>query len=378
MSLRVVLVLMATGLMGACATPYSPPVAVRGSAPFLGLAAIVEQAQGQPVDVLYVHGMCSHSEADVLGTIEALAGAIGGRIAAAAGQLRVQAVPGTDIELITVPAQIGTAQLHFTALRWSPLTTPLKRQLDFDKTASPTDCATAGECKPQRARLNGALKDGLLNDCLADALIYQGQSGDAMRRQMKLAIAHAAGRLLPTPVEPPSSLTLISHSLGSKLVFDALADMAAQGPASAEARVAAQLGQHLDQIFMVSNQLPLLGLADQIIAAPGRSASAPAVAPAPDSLTRLLGLWQGDRAGKRTRTPIAVVALTDPNDLLSYTLQASRYASDQVRVADVLVSNKQTLLGVLQRPDTTHTGYLANPDVIEVIACGRPRSALCK
>lgn len=378
MSLRLVLAFMVSGLLGACTTPYSPPVAVRGSAPFLGLAEIVHRAGGDPVDVLYVHGMCSHSEADVFGTIEALAKAIDARIAAPATQLRAATVPDTDIQLITLRTNIGVAQLRFAALRWSPLTLPLKRQLDFDLTAPPTDCATADECKPQRARLNGAMKNGLLNDCLADAVIYEGDSRSAMRGQMKLAIAHAAGRLLATPVEPRRSLVLITHSLGSKLVFDALADMAAQGPASAEARIAAQLRAQLDQIFMVSNQLPLLGLANQIIPVPGRSASASAVDPARDSLAQFLPLWRAARASKDARTPITVVALSDPNDLLSYSLRASRYASHEVPIADVLVSNKATILGLLQRPDTTHTGYLANPEVIDEIACGRPRSALCK
>jgi len=47
-------------------------------------------------------------------------------------------------------------------------------------------------------------------------------------------------------------------------------------------------------------------------------------------------------------------------------------------VADVLAFNDKTYLGLLERPDTAHTGYMANPDVTTAIACGKPKSAHCR
>jgi hypothetical protein len=74
--------------------------------------------------------------------------------------------------------------VRFHAIVWSPLTSALKHQLDDDATGTPTDCARDGVCKPARARFNGIVKDWLLNDCLADALIYEGASHDAIRDAM--------------------------------------------------------------------------------------------------------------------------------------------------------------------------------------------------
>ena len=75
---------------------------------------------------------------------------------------------------------------------------------------------------------------------------------------------------------------------------------------------------------------------------------------------------------------LTLVALTDPNDLLSYTLPVERYASEEVTVYNILVSNAPTWLGLLERPDRAHLNYLDNPDVGRLIACGLPSSRLCK
>jgi hypothetical protein len=85
--------------------------------------------------------------------------------------------------------QIGGGTVRFHALVWSPLTAGLKRQLDVDNTGTPTDCTAAGACKPKRAWLNGHVKDNLLNDCLADAVIYQGESHVAIRDAMVESIS---------------------------------------------------------------------------------------------------------------------------------------------------------------------------------------------
>ena len=72
------------------------------------------------------------------------------------------------------------------------------------------------------------------------------------------------------------------------------------------------------------------------------------------------------------------MAFTDPNDVLSYTLPPEHYASESVKVFNILVSNAPTWLGLLERPDRAHLDYLKNPDVGRLVACGVPASALCK
>jgi hypothetical protein len=75
---------------------------------------------------------------------------------------------------------------------------------------------------------------------------------------------------------------------------------------------------------------------------------------------------------------LTLVAFNDPNDLLSYRLLPSRYATEDVAVADVLVSNDKTYIGFVERPDTAHTEYTANKDVATAIACGIPKSKRCR
>jgi hypothetical protein len=76
--------------------------------------------------------------------------------------------------------------------------------------------------------------------------------------------------------------------------------------------------------------------------------------------------------------PLIMVAFTDPNDLLSYTLPPNRYAGQGLTLYNILVSNAPTYLGLLERPDLAHLDYLTNPDVSRLIACGQPTSKLCK
>ena len=53
-----------------CTTPYRPRVVVHGSAPFPGIAGLIEQDTSKQVDVLLVHGMCTHTRADAKTAID--------------------------------------------------------------------------------------------------------------------------------------------------------------------------------------------------------------------------------------------------------------------------------------------------------------------
>lgn len=67
------------------------------------------------------------------------------------------------------------------------------------------------------------------------------------------------------------------------------------------------------------------------------------------------------RPAEKRFSELTVVALADPNDLLSYRLLPSRNASPAVHVADVLVSNQPTYLGVLEDLATAHPVTLKTP-----------------
>lgn len=356
-------------LLAACSTPYNAPVVVHDSAPFPGIAGAIAQESTHQVDVVLVHGMCSHDASWAKGAMDNITHTIRTNtepqeqpLAAAAN--RIQVIERTD--------KAAGGAVHFHSLVWSPLSAALKQQLDYDNTGTPSDCSKAGECKPKRAHYNGKLKDSLLNDCLSDAMIYQGQSNTAMRRAMIDAVSNVLEQAGTRPDSAP--LIVVAESLGSKLLFDALSDMLQPEAPQRMHELGQTAARRMALVFMVGNQLPILGLAEQQVN--------PSVAPLgpPDSLQRFLALRRmTSQAPKRSESlsKLAVVAFTDPNDLLSYRLMPSRYAGPDVVIADVLVSNSPTWFGLLADPFAAHLNYLQNKDVGAMIACGWPRSKVC-
>ena len=367
-----------------CTMPYGPPVLVYGGAPFQGIAGLIEQDGSKQVDVLLVHGMCTHTREHAKAAIGNLAAALDQNILPELPRAALLPDEVDGIQIETRTFQIGKGRVRFTALVWSPLTQALKQQLTYDRTDKPSDCAAPGDCKPIRASINGKLKDGLLNDCLADALIYQGDSRPAIRQKMANAITQviedSQAQALAAGLAP-GSFALVSDSLGSKISFDALDEMT--GPkVPANQRAAAESAvDRLAIIFIQANQMPILGLADQSIDTEGRqSTQQPA---GQDSLQRLLLRKSAkSSAGAAARgdgvSRLALVAFTDPNDLLSYRLLPSRYTVPGIDVADMLVSNDSTYFGTLELPNTAHTDYPKNKNVTRLIACGSAGSVLCK
>jgi hypothetical protein len=343
-------------VLAACSTPYRPPVVVHDSATFPGIASIVAEAGTRPVDVLLVHGMCTHDTGWAERQIDRITGIVEDHAPTPAAT----AAPGVEVVERTRRLAGGTVRFH--ALVWSPLTAGLKRQLDFDMTGTPTDCTAAGACKPKRAALNGYVKDNLLNDCLSDAVIYQGESHVAIRDAMVRTIS----QVLENDPASEAPLVVVAESLGSKMLFDALSAMLESWQPQTRA-LGQQAARRLGLLFMTGNQLPILGLAEQRTIAPQ------------DALQRFLDLRRR-QPNRRADTlqRLAVVAFTDPNDLLSYRLLPARYTAPDVAVADVLVSNDSTWLGLIENPMTAHLDYLANPDVGTMIACGQPRVTGCR
>ncbi|MES3022105.1 MAG: hypothetical protein V4857_11040 [Pseudomonadota bacterium] len=352
--------------LASCSTPYRPPVVVYGGSSFVGLSGVLAQSAGNGVDVVLVHGMCTHTADWAHGAIDQVMRALDTNYQPKSPQ-RKAARSAPEIEIVRRQESVRGVPIRFSALIWSPLTAAFKRQLDYDLTGSPTDCAAPGECKPTRARLNAMFKDKLLNDCLVDAVIYQGASGPVIQQKMVAAL----GKVLADGGGAP--LVLIAESLGSKLSFDALNAMLVS-PSREQSSAGQDAAARLVQVFMAANQLPLLALGEQTIETPARAAGAAA-----DSLQRFLELRRAlPRAQDKRVSALTLVALTDPNDVLSYRLQPTRYAAPDVQVADVLVSNKPTWFGLIEDPFGAHNDYLVNPGVTRIIACGVPASRDCK
>lgn len=344
-------------LLAGCSMPYRPPQLADAHTNFPGLIDLAAQADGNVADVLLVHGICTHDASWAGVVVPQLAQALRDATASAPARL----AGGAAVEIVPSVIETPAGQLRFDALIWSSLTNDLKRQLCYDQSGKSALCTGAPPYPYTRARLNARFKDGLIDDCLPDALIYEGAARETMQLRMREAVLQVL-----SGARPDAPLVVISHSMGSKLLFDTLLRMTQEPAGSAAATLARQAVQRMRLLIMAANQIPLLSLAEQ--------QPATAAATAPDSLQQLLR----QRRAMAAAPPLTLVAFTDPNDLLSYTLPPERYVGQGVTVHNILVSNAPTYLGLLERPDTAHLDYLANPDVGRLIACGLPASKLCK
>ena len=385
----VALALAAAMALAACSTPFRPPkFAARdgGSTDFPGIAQLVADAPSQTLDVLLVHGMCTHDGEWATHAIGRLDRQLGGSGTPAVSE---HAVPDTKITLYraTLAGPGGTVRAN--ALLWSPIVTPLKQQLCFDQTEKSARCRSARPVAPaypyQRAALNADLKDGLLDDCLADVLVYQGRSRKAISEQIQLAILATASEAnldgkaaARAAAAAQRGLVIVTESLGSKITFDAIHALIFN-PQEDEAMQTAgkQTLARTVQIFMAANQLPMLALADQTLPGTPQPRSAEYEFPK-DPLAALMQMMKNTIKSKGAAslgdsTP-QVIAFTDPNDLLSWILVPSTQAGDYA-VVDVVVSNAPTLLGQFESPDAAHRDYLTNDDVIKLITHGHGQSA---
>ena len=373
-----------------CSTPYKSPVfAAKDGGPttFSGIADILEQ--DKVLDVLFVHGMCTHDADWARGAVQNVYSALGG--SADAVNLAPVAVDGTGIVLFQQTLDTGRGKMRANAIVWSPLTTPLKSQLCYDQTNKSAACPPVEAAKTypyQRATLNRILKDTILDDCLSDAMIYQGRARDDINAQMQQAVLQAvatsggaakvaSNAVMAAAVPPSVPLIVVTESLGSKVAFDALFKLSTKAETSA---AGARTWDRITHIFMGANQLPILGLADKKLDGTFALRADQNGYPE-DPISALMSARQRTMSlmdGPAQKLP-QVVAFTDPNDLLSFILASSPHAAAAgYPVVDVIVSNDKTYLGVAELPNTAHLGYRSNEVVRSLIACGNPKSAGCE
>ncbi len=378
---RSLLIPFATILLAACSAPYKEPhysSRPEHQVTFPGLLDLAQRAPSNKLDVLLVHGMCSHDLSWAANTIEAL------RKAAGARELHVTAPAPRQldgIQLYQRTLKVSTGTLRVNAIVWSPLVAGLKRQLCFDQTEKSELCKSAqplaGDYPYKRAKLNALMKDTLLNDCLADAVIYQGRARDEISKKLQDAIVDAlassggqavARNPLRSVAEESANLVVITESLGSKLAFDALYRLS-QSDSDLDRKAAQKTLARMVQVFMGANQIPILALGDQTLGGYEDRGRYPT-----DPLAALLQ-GQDGRLSDRTGT-LRVVAFTDPNDLLSYVLVPYK-PTRPYDVVDVVVSNDHTYFGLFENPMTAHVGYRINESVLRAIVCGNPSRLYC-
>lgn len=243
----------------ACTTSYHPPVVVHQSAPVQGLMSLLARTPDRRLDVMLVHGMCLHDESWAAEAMSQMAHAVQGNGPVAPENIYVRDKAGIKIYDTQLSVHSGTIQL--TALVWSSLTAPGKETLEYDLTRMPISCATHADCRPVRATLNAKMKDKLMNDCFADAMIYEGAAKSSINYAFIAAITSVVTEQEARNGGTDAPLVLFTESLGSKMTFDAL-NLMLQDKDNAPRRAGERVSERLTSMFMGANQLPLLQLAD--------------------------------------------------------------------------------------------------------------------
>ncbi len=390
---RLFLCLASLSVVG-CTTPYSTPE-IKGDSPIraIGIAELLNQDGVNEVDVLMIHGMCTHDKNWVVDSNNNLLKVLKIDEKIDAGSLQPTAV-FSQTELYSLAFEKGNKHIRTHSIVWSPATVPLKGKLCYDQSAARTGSTAYCQGKPdypyKRSKLSSLLKSRLLDDCLADAMVFAGPARREIMDQVAEAITYAAGirarekskrSLIHQGEVEQTPLFIISESLGSKILFDTLSDMIAKN----QERLVSQTMARVTQIYMTANQIPVLSLAAPVGAVKLRETDTSGIGT--DSLNILLqqlkkypAVQPKLRSIKSLLPPgkMQVVAFSDPNDLLSYGLRGSGHEENEnYRIIDVFVSNAPTWFGLVENPLRAHLAYRDNKAVNRIIACGIPEMAGC-
>ncbi len=368
------------------------PFEIIGEADVPGMyEAVKKSTLANPARVLLIHGMRKHP----VGWSDTLQKNLGDALhlsrAGGCVSLNISNDPAhqpadkvrAHINICIYSSRKDGQRMRFYELTWSPLTDPIKdRVLGYD------DEKRWGS----RSSLNEQIKHDVINEGLSDPILYLGDYNSILKWPVRQAICLVTLKDIPKgradqpcaraqkaemldSSEATKNLYIITHSLGSAMLYDTLDDLRsdAAGKRSkrpfrvtqTEKKAAALVQEQTRTVYMFANQLPLLCL--------GRY--------------QKQGDCEAAPLEKAGAVPTSIVAFTDRNDLFTYPLQKEQLhliglTGDPL---NVIVENGGFTMILPSFPSITdpvksHTGYQENPSVVKMLACGTVKKKLreCK
>jgi hypothetical protein len=270
-------------------------------------------------------------------------------------------------------------ELLFYELTWSVITRKEKEILAYDN---------SGESSFRRANVNNMMKK-FLNSHFSDPLIYLGDAQKKIQTAVTQSLCwmtskdwNELGELTEEfcDVSKPYVLSkteddyvFITHSMGSRIAIDSFQAMVVDienakvaYPDNERLKTATQTLQSMQiPVFMLANQLPLLQLGRDV----------PEVTNQHNSYcSQDAPMWD-----QRFISGLDIIAFSDPNDILSYTVQPrfideymdSRLCASLVNVT-INIAEVADLWGVgeVANPRIAHGDYDNDPRVVNIIANG--------
>ena len=286
--------------------------------------------------------------------------------------------PGVALGTLRISRYSGDKGADILAfeLTWADLLETERKAMAFDE---------FGASAETRADLNRSLKK--MVNSFSDPLAYNGSKGDVIRASMLQALCWVGrGEWIDYPIVAQESCTwqdakrnviqdddiLISaYSLGSRIALDSLATLGTLHDALKDNPKTRAGQQSLDSLrdkditlFMLANELPLMQMGQ--------------LAPVVANQTPAYCGPESPRKSKRWFKSLSIVAFSDPNDILSYSIPQSFTADFMdsrlcASTTNVVVSVAKTVsLGVtsLASPQIAHTGYDSDERVLALMTQG--------
>ncbi|WP_125182764.1 hypothetical protein [Minwuia thermotolerans] len=384
--MRISFAILFCAALAACSKPYDPPQADRADT-FLGVNQTLENSPTESVQMIFSHGMCSHNHGYrwAVRRANSMARALGASEPAVAdGKTYYDANGRKIVESKVATLVTENGRVDATFFIWGRAVDPYRDELEYENYREGEEPDGADYRSPKRAKYNQALRSELINRCFTDAVVYLGRNGDSIRAAMRKATCellggstHTGDQLPPgepnvrVPCRRDVTLTaragtyptiLMPESLGSIILMDAFVALDGGREKFVEQRLS-----NVVSIFLATNQIPLLSLGNAPLVQSALLASGPAA-----SFARFLDSSRTQSG--RGRGPIQVVAISDPNDLLSFRLLPKHLGgasskTDKYDLTNVLVSNDYTYLGLLENPAVAHYGTEGD-HVFRIIADG--------
>lgn len=354
-------------LVSACSRPFSKAF-IEPNESFKGLS-------DSPVTRLFmVHGMCHHTKewfSASVATLKKTYKLQGGEI----GDVSLDS--STGVALYAAELFNDKTSVKIYGLIYSGVGLKLKQEALCSNVSEVNDVCTAEvygnhqttitKYDKQQAKLNKVLKNELMNNCLADAVIYLGKTGEVIRAGVRHALIRALENSKEDKKYIDTPIFYYSESLGSKILADSI--VCAKND---EEKYFEREMPFTTHFVMAANQITLLNLGNNRV--PCKKDVVRKTKANPDRtvyndlfefIKTNKELYNKAKPPKSVTTPVTVLSYTDPNDVLSY--QLSRADIGKARLINISVSNASTYLGVLEDPLAAHTTYEKNKSFIQLL-----------
>ena len=316
---------------------------------FNGLATQLTEAatNGCTLRLLVVHGMGIQNPGYSTGLVNSVASQLNVNFVSESSQTNYH---GHDYSVLTIRNfASGHARLCVYELTWSPITRPIKASQFYLDYQMPLVMS--------RQIINNDLKTNLIDNALSDVVLYVGQ----YRPHLQRPIIDAITNMVSDSGTNNDPIAILTHSLASYMVIDTLKTMADQTTAQ-------KYAAHVNQIFMLANQLPILELSDRTnfdVPSPGIMAG----------FFKLREDGHQHHMRNKPRHALEIVAFSDPNDLLSFALRQpdiddGMHTGITVHGFNVKYTDEHwSILGIVSSPENAHVnwwtdfrvpGFLAN------------------